>query len=568
MLIGELLSATGSTNFFMTDGLGSVMATFSNLANSAVVQGNQVYDPYGTQRYNKGSMGTNKGFTGQYNDSVSGLDYYNSRYYDPLASVFLSADVAQGNILGMNPYDYVGANPETSSDPTGQMVAPPGGGGGGGVGGPVGGGGGYGSGNGNQTNYIGAPPTTPPTVDPNPLTWPKLIPEGTTPEGVGGVVGAVTACVASFWCMLAVAVTGALVLTFTAPTTLASATLAVGLVVNPLGKSPDTSDVNTGVVSIVAHTNPPQTQPGGGGQGNRPPPGVSSPGGFCSFTPDTQVTTDHGKQAIGTLQVGEKVEAYNPKTHKMELQPIQHVWTHTDSDLVDLTITTTEKSQHGKPVTLKSEVVHTTSEHPFFTTESGFVPAGEVKTGMHILRADGSVGVITRERAVHGTKVMYNLEIAQDHTFTVGDGQWVVHNKCRSQDYRDLRNNLANDGRPVQNGQNPHHLIPCSLRDHDLITATNGGFDINAAYNGRPMWNYRYKPDALGALEPYHANSPSYASRVRGMMNSEFQRLQSSGTLTPDTAFDSLISITDQLNAVIAVIGWFGALQGVACPLF
>jgi hypothetical protein len=25
---------------------------------------------------------------------------------------------------------------------------------------------------------------------------------------------------------------------------------------------------------------------------------------------------------------------------------------------------------------------------------------------------------------------MYNLEVAQDHTFTVGAGQWVVHNAC------------------------------------------------------------------------------------------------------------------------------------------
>jgi hypothetical protein len=25
---------------------------------------------------------------------------------------------------------------------------------------------------------------------------------------------------------------------------------------------------------------------------------------------------------------------------------------------------------------------------------------------------------------------MYNLEVAQDHTFTVGDGQWIVHNAC------------------------------------------------------------------------------------------------------------------------------------------
>ena len=27
-------------------------------------------------------------------------------------------------------------------------------------------------------------------------------------------------------------------------------------------------------------------------------------------------------------------------------------------------------------------------------------------------------------------QVMYNLEVAQDHTFVVGDGQWVVHNVC------------------------------------------------------------------------------------------------------------------------------------------
>ncbi len=58
--------------------------------------GNQVYGPYGTQRYSKGAIGTNKGFTGQYNDSVTGLDYYNARYYDPVVGVFLSADTAQG----------------------------------------------------------------------------------------------------------------------------------------------------------------------------------------------------------------------------------------------------------------------------------------------------------------------------------------------------------------------------------------------------------------------------------------------------------------------------------------
>jgi hypothetical protein len=47
---------------------------------------------------------------------------------------------------------------------------------------------------------------------------------------------------------------------------------------------------------------------------------------------------------------------------------------------------------------------------------------------MHVVRADGSLGLITRWTIVPGVKMMYNLEVAQDHTFTVGDGQWVVHN--------------------------------------------------------------------------------------------------------------------------------------------
>src|SRR5713101_3091802 len=78
--------------------------------------------------------------------------------------------------------------------------------------------------------------------------------------------------------------------------------------------------------------------------------------GSCSFTPDTQVTTDHGKRSIGKLQVGNEVLAYNPKTGKMEQEPILHVWINHDNDLIDLTLTTTAQGSHGK-VTRTSEVV-------------------------------------------------------------------------------------------------------------------------------------------------------------------------------------------------------------------
>ena len=50
---------------------------------------------------------------------------------------------------------------------------------------------------------------------------------------------------------------------------------------------------------------------------------------------------------------------------------------------------------------------------------------------MHVLRADGRIGVITGWQIVPGVKLMYNLEVAQDHTFVVDVGQWVVHIFCR-----------------------------------------------------------------------------------------------------------------------------------------
>jgi len=151
-------------------------------------------------------------------------------------------------------------------------------------------------------------------------------------------------------------------------------------------------------------------------------------GGPCSFTPTTLVDTNHGEQAIGMLKVGEQVLAYNPKTRKMKDEPILHVWIHTDNDLVDLTLTTKLHAPHSTVTTITSETIHTNQKHPFFTEEQGFVPVAQLKFGMHVLRADGRYGVVMGYKVVPGTKTMYNLEVAQDHTFTVGTGQWVVHN--------------------------------------------------------------------------------------------------------------------------------------------
>ncbi len=425
-LIGSL-DANGTT-FYLTDALGSLLASFSNTANSASLKSNQLFSPYGTARYTSGTLNTAKGFTGQYNDTLTGLDYFNARYYDPVVGVFLSADKAQGNLQGMNPYAYVQGNPETYGDPTGRYMATIA---------PI-------SQQGGAVGYA-IPGTDILTTVIN-----------------TGYVGSVT----SLSGQVTTNVSGLVVNTFTRKqqdkyghynpltdaqnSTGAKLSRTIGLdqlqqtwgdpnaswldKLGAIGRFVGTNLNNVMQVAMIL-SGPEDDgivaaeEEGTTALENAVDDAVESCGAL-SFASSTPVATSKGEQAIGTMQVGEKVWAYNPKTHHMELEPVLHVWINHDNDLVDLTLTTKNIStRHGKTtITRTSETLHTNKKHPFLTEEQGFLPVGQLKLGMHILEADGRYGVVTSWKVVPGVQVMYNLEVEQDHTYTVGSGQWVVHN--------------------------------------------------------------------------------------------------------------------------------------------
>jgi RHS repeat-associated protein len=155
--------------------------------------------------------------------------------------------------------------------------------------------------------------------------------------------------------------------------------------------------------------------------------GLAAASCALSFRSDTVVETEKGEQAIGTLKVGQRVLAYNPQAKKMELEPIQKVWLNHDNDLVDLTLVATIKDAHGK-ISQQKEVIHTNKKHPFLTKEKGFISVSQLKPGMHILEANGQYGLVSKLTLVPGGMWMYNLTVAQDHTYVVGLDQWIVHN--------------------------------------------------------------------------------------------------------------------------------------------
>ena len=113
-------AVNGVFGYLASDGLGSADVTLDSTGN---VIASALYAPFGGVRYATGIGSTDYGFTGQHADNTSGLNYFGSRYYDPLAGQFTSPDtVLPGDgfdIWGLSRYAYVEGNPIISIDPTG-----------------------------------------------------------------------------------------------------------------------------------------------------------------------------------------------------------------------------------------------------------------------------------------------------------------------------------------------------------------------------------------------------------------------------------------------------------------
>ena len=83
---------------------------------------------------------------------------------------------------------------------------------------------------------------------------------------------------------------------------------------------------------------------------------------------------------------------------------------------------------HGSQAPPAAETLHTTDEHPFLTTDRGFVSAEDLRIGEQIRQLDGGYGVVLALQHIFGVAVRYNLTVQDDHTYAVGADQWVVHN--------------------------------------------------------------------------------------------------------------------------------------------
>jgi hypothetical protein len=118
---------------------------------------------------------------------------------------------------------------------------------------------------------------------------------------------------------------------------------------------------------------------------------------------------------------------------------------------------------------------------------------------------DGSYGEVVAWNVVPGSSVMYNLEVNQDHTFTVGDGHWIVHN--------------SDCGWIKELPKDPQQLIEQGWQDitdpRAKASPTNNGMDLEDPETGRHVRFDRGQPGETGwkGSDHYHVYNPDASGK-------------------------------------------------------
>jgi hypothetical protein len=210
-----------------------------------------------------------------------------------------------------------------------------------------------------------------------------------------------------------------------------------------------------------------------------------------SFTADTPVLSDGGLVPIGQVEVGDQVWAWDETSGLTNVYTVTAVLLNYDPVQTALVIS--------------GEVIQTTPEHPFWTEERGWVEAGDLQTGEHVWRADGTVGEVWTTLSWHEARWMYNLTVATAHTYFVGHGQWLVHNaSCPIIGRPDANRTAAHEAAQVGKANEM-----AASGDYDKVWMNTSLDDITAGV--APM---RSRPDVVGrrldgSFDLFEVRSPS-----------------------------------------------------------
>ena len=138
------------------------------------------------------------------------------------------------------------------------------------------------------------------------------------------------------------------------------------------------------------------------------------------------------------------VLAEDTVTGEQEYKEVLNVFVSQTNKLVHATTTDSESGT----------TINTTDNHPFYVEGKGWVPAIELEAGDELRTADGRIEVVedVNIEYLEEAVLIYNLEIEGYHTYFVSDESVLVHNKYKSDDVDDIKNDNSSNKENVLEG--------------------------------------------------------------------------------------------------------------------
>ena len=173
--------------------------------------------------------------------------------------------------------------------------------------------------------------------------------------------------------------------------------------------------------------------------------------GMACFPAGTKVLTEEGLKNIEDIKAGDKVYSTNEETgesgyqevvqtFEKETDVIVHVFYQTDRSTAETDIAETDNediagservvtAENADQETIASSEIETTMNHRFWS-EGGWKTAGTLEQGDRLTLADGTGAVVTDITFEDRHTTVYNMEVADYHTYYVGEDSVWVHNMC------------------------------------------------------------------------------------------------------------------------------------------
>ena len=169
-------------------------------------------------------------------------------------------------------------------------------------------------------------------------------------------------------------------------------------------------------------------------------------GGAC-FIAGTEVLSESGPVPIETIQVGDMVWATDPETGETALKPVVQTFVNEAIELVH--------------VGVSGEEIICTNEHPFYSPVKGWTAACKLRAGDILQTVNDEYVVVewVQHELLDSPIKVYNFEVADLHTYFVGECCLLVHNSCAYTPDQSALIELAKEKRHGVSGEEAEILV-------------------------------------------------------------------------------------------------------------